>query len=138
MNIAGIIACMLLLSSGVLAYLPIAVFFVGFFYGGIFSIEVSIVSERFDFTMFAVNLSLINLSPSIGSFLLSTVVTGYVYESHIKHGEMSCDGVDCFKTTFHTAIALCSLAAIVSGYLTYKERTDKQVSSELAEVSIGQ
>jgi fucose permease len=56
LNIVGVTLSLWIFSRGILDILPLSTFLTGFSYGGIFSIEIPIVSERFNFDMFAVNL----------------------------------------------------------------------------------
>eukprot|EP01113_Clastostelium_recurvatum_P040911 TRINITY_DN6427_c0_g1_i4.p1 TRINITY_DN6427_c0_g1~~TRINITY_DN6427_c0_g1_i4.p1 ORF type:complete len:466 (+),score=89.07 TRINITY_DN6427_c0_g1_i4:93-1490(+) len=88
----------------------------GLAYGGSWAMVPTIISELWGESYFGTNFGLVGLSPALGSFVLGTLLSGAVYESHIPPGGGTlCHGPECYRLTWYILAGL-SLAGLVTGY----------------------
>jgi len=116
----GLSTLFLTISNTIVVYIGSA--FIGLSYGGIWSMAPIIVHELWGDSYWGTNLALIGFSPATCSYLISTLLTGSIYQHFTVDGENNCFGKDCYMYTFFIITGLCSLGIVSSILLYFKTR----------------
>ncbi len=82
----------------------------GVAFGCHWTLLATLTSEVFGLKYFATIYKLLSLAPSIGGYLLATVLAGSIYDSHAVNSK--CHGPECFRYT-NCAIFCCCFRCIV-------------------------
>lgn len=115
------------LSNFLMAFADLTLLYVsaplmGFFYGASWCLQPVLTSEIFGLKHFGANYCLVALAPAIGSFVISTELTSFLYERNVPEGETKCLGKICFQMTFFIIAAMCALCSILSIILYFRTR----------------
>jgi MFS family permease len=94
----------------------------GIAYGAMWMVMSAFTKDRFGLKYYGINFSLIECAPTAGSFLLSTLLAAYFYQSNVDHGSKTCTGHKCYFSTFLISCVLCTLGFAVSLLLIYRTR----------------
>jgi hypothetical protein len=69
------------------------------------------------------NFAAMGLAPAAGSYLLSTLMAGRLYEQHIKGSGTQCYGRECYSITFFITAAICAFGTVVGFILLLRTRS---------------
>eukprot|EP00191_Tetraselmis_sp_GSL018_P025024 CAMPEP_0177624108 /NCGR_PEP_ID=MMETSP0419_2-20121207/29293_1 /TAXON_ID=582737 /ORGANISM="Tetraselmis sp., Strain GSL018" /LENGTH=507 /DNA_ID=CAMNT_0019124771 /DNA_START=732 /DNA_END=2257 /DNA_ORIENTATION=+ len=107
-----------------LDFLIISAVVTGMTFGCHWTLLATLTSEVFGLKYFATIYKLLSLSPSIGGYLLATVLAGRIYDAHssIYEGHHSCKGPECFRDTFLICSALSLIEAVAGVILVFRTR----------------
>lgn len=92
----------------------------GLVYGALYAMIPSYISERFGQKYFSINFSVACLAPSLGSYLLATLLSSAIYKANSKEGSKSCYGKACYQATYLICTGLCLLAFIIGLFLMHR------------------
>ncbi|KAK3265188.1 hypothetical protein CYMTET_26110 [Cymbomonas tetramitiformis] len=95
--------------------------FVGFLYGGVWSVAPSVISEVFGLKHMGSNYGLVVPGATIGGLLFSTLLTADVYKSH-TNGNGECRGNACFQLSFLVIGGCCAFVSVLSIILQRRVR----------------
>lgn len=94
----------------------------GFMNGALYAMIPSYLSERFGQKYFSITFRVACLAPSLGSYLLATLLASAIYKANSKEGSKSCYGKECYQATYLICTGLCLLGFIVGLVLMYRSR----------------
>lgn len=123
----------LLLAVNVPACLYYGSILLGLSFGTQYPIYTTIVAEEFGLKRFATLYNCLNVSCSVGNYILSTPLAGRFYDEEAKRqaeqshlassdAKLVCDGPICFRRTCFTLMAVSIGAAGFAGLLWYRTR----------------
>ena len=92
----------------------------GLVYGALYAMIPSFISERFGPKYFSINFNVACLAPSLGSYLLATLLASSVYKANSREGSNSCFGRGCFQATHLICTGLCVFSFIVGLFLMHR------------------
>jgi len=95
---------------------------IGFANGATWSVVPSMISELWGRKHWGANFALINISPGIGSYLFSTLLSGRVYDSHTDSSGIHCEGIKCFQLTYLVCGILCATMVLLGFLLVWRTR----------------
>lgn len=109
------------LSYGKSFQLIAATVLIGISYGGLWSLNPTLIVEHFGRDNLGSNYAVCNFAPALGSYAISVGLAASIYNSH-KYGKTCCLGTSCYKTTFLTTACLCVFSACIVFILAYRSR----------------
>lgn len=98
------------------------IFFCGIAYGGLASVRIAYLADRFGPKYLGINNIIFNLSTLLGSYILSTVLAGTLYQANIKGSGKICRGRDCYQSTFLIMAILCLITFLSTLYLMHRNQ----------------
>uniref|UniRef100_A0A0D6R5J3 Uncharacterized protein n=1 Tax=Araucaria cunninghamii TaxID=56994 RepID=A0A0D6R5J3_ARACU len=124
-QITMVISCILLATGGVY-FLYIGSALIGMAYGAYWTVSPAIISEVFGVKPFAILYKIIGISPTIGSYILSSKVLGVLYDKQaalyqsVHREENACYGPQCFGFGLVYFSVICFIGALASLWLTQR------------------
>lgn len=110
-----------LLAFSGLTMLYVLLPFVGFLYGGVWSVAPSVISEVFGLKHMGSNYGLVVPGATIGGLLFSTLLTADVYKTH-RDGNGECRGNACFQLSFLVIGSCCATVSVFAFLLQRRVR----------------
>jgi MFS family permease len=110
------------MSFATLDSLYVGAMWVGFSYGGWWSVGPAVIAERYGGRAFASLVSLVNISTAVASYALNSGLAAGVYAAHTPAGSNTCLGLACFQATFITLAALNVASAGLAVWLSVRLR----------------
>ncbi|WIA09948.1 hypothetical protein OEZ85_010161 [Tetradesmus obliquus] len=107
-----------------LGHLYVLSVLLGVAFGAHWSLLPAITSDLFGLKHFAANYTTLQFAPAMGSYLLATEVTGWLYDRAAEaHGDIhQCIGPDCFRTAFLLLAGLAALSSLACCLATSRSR----------------
>lgn len=112
--VAALMACVAaMVSQATLGQLYAVSILLGLVFGAHWSLLPAITSDAFGLKHFAANYATLQFAPAAGSYVLATLLPGYLYDEAARaHGDpRRCIGSDCFGTAFQVLAMLAALSA---------------------------
>lgn len=121
-----------LLAVNVPACLYYGSILLGMSFGTLFPVYTTIVAEEFGLKRFATLYNCLNISSSVGNYILSGPVAGKFYDAEARkqadrlnlggNSVLICDGSVCFRRTCFTLMGVSIGAATLAGLLWYRTK----------------
>lgn len=125
-------AVALLTAYARLNHLYVISIMLGFVFGAHWSLLPAITSDVFGLKHFAANYTTLQIAPALGSLLLASRLTGWLYDEAAKrHGDVHvCIGQDCFQKAFMILSGLAAVSSLASLIATARSRVVYRVIHE--------
>jgi MFS family permease len=95
----------------------------GFLCGALWACAPAFIGDRWGKKHFGVNHEIVCIGGAIGTYVMSTLIAGKVYNEHITNQTKFCtDGVYCFQLTFFINAGICFLLSCIGILLAFKNR----------------
>lgn len=105
-----------------LRFMIIGTILTGISFGCHWTLLATLTSEVFGLKYFATIYKLLSLAPSIGGYLLATLLAGSVYDAHVHGKGNDCHGQQCFRETFLACAALSLIEVCAGVILVFRTR----------------
>eukprot|EP00873_Tetraselmis_striata_P006611 jgi/Tetstr1/426875/TSEL_017089.t1 len=105
-----------------LRFMIIGTILTGISFGCHWTLLATLTSEVFGLKYFATIYKLLSLAPSIGGYLLATLLAGNVYDAHVEGKGNDCHGRECFRETFLVCSALSLIEVAAGVILVFRTR----------------
>eukprot|EP00879_Flechtneria_rotunda_P016105 GHRR01016846.1.p1 GENE.GHRR01016846.1~~GHRR01016846.1.p1 ORF type:complete len:649 (+),score=200.09 GHRR01016846.1:867-2813(+) len=118
-------ACSLAVAYADIGHLYVISILLGVAFGAHWSLLPAISSDLFGLKHFAPNYTTLQFAPAIGSYLLATRLTGWLYDrAAVQHGDPhECIGPDCFREAFLILAGLAAVSSLACSIATSRSKS---------------